>query len=80
MEIAEKHGVALVYGRIGGGWLLSPDFGNNQELIEFRYQWRLNNSQSIEARLRQREDLVIRTDASQKREDIDYYLRYTLRF
>lgn len=80
MEIAEKHGVALVYGRIGGGWLLSPDFGNNQQLIEFRYQWRLNNSQSIEARLRQREDLVIRTDASQKREDIDYYLRYTLRF
>ncbi|MDZ4297247.1 MAG: hypothetical protein U0998_03290 [Moraxellaceae bacterium] len=80
MEIAEKHGIALVYGRIGGGWLLSPDFGNNQELIELRYQWRLSDSQSIEARLRQREDLAERTDANQKRNDIDSYLRYTLRF
>jgi hypothetical protein len=80
MEIAQQHGVAVVYGHVDEGWLLSPDFVNNQELLELRYQWHITNAQTFEARLRQREDIVQRTDAAQKREDRDFYLRYTLRF
>lgn len=80
VDFTPGHGVGLVYGQAGGGWLLSPDFGNNQELVELRYQWKLSATQSIEARVRQRRDLEQRTDAAQKRVDDDFYVRFTQRF
>jgi hypothetical protein len=80
VDFAPGHGVGLVYGQAGGGWLLSPDFGNNQELLELRYQWKLSATQSIETRVRQRRDLEQRTDAARKRVDDDVYVRFTQRF
>ena len=79
-DFAPGHGVGFVYGQAGGGWLLSPDFGNNQELLELRYQWKLSATQSIETRVRQRRDLEQRTDAARKRVDDDVYVRFTQRF
>ncbi|GAA4406919.1 hypothetical protein [Quisquiliibacterium transsilvanicum] len=80
VDFAPGHSVGLVYGQAGGGWLLSPDFGNNQELLELRYQWRLSAAQSIEARIRTRRDLEQLMDTSQRRVDDDIYVRYTHRF
>ncbi|QKT03963.1 hypothetical protein HUS23_09115 [Ectothiorhodospiraceae bacterium 2226] len=80
MDLAPGHNIGVVYGQVGGGWLLSPDFGNNQELLEARYQWRLSKTQSFEARIRGRRDLERHATALRKREDTDYYLRYTLTF
>lgn len=80
MDFSPNHSIALVYGQTGGGWLLSPDFGNNQELLETRYQWRLSGTQSVEARIRRRQDLEQLTTATQKRVDDDFYVRYTQRF
>lgn len=76
---APGHGVGLVYGQAEGGWLLSPDFGSNQELLELRYQWRLASNQSVEARLRRREDLDTQIGRV-AREDTDWYVRYTVSF
>ena len=80
VDFAPGHSVGLVYGQAGGGWLLSPDFGNNQELLELRYQWRLSAARSIEARIRTRRDLDQLMDTSQRRVDDDVYLRFTQRF
>lgn len=80
IDIAPRHSIGMVYAQVGGGWLLSPDFGNNQELLEARYQWRVSTTQSIEARVRERRDLEQLIDAAQTRVDDDYYIRYTQRF
>lgn len=80
VDIAPGHSVGVVYAQTDGGWLLSPDFSNNQELLEARYQWRLSKVQAIEARLRGRQDLDQYAAAVQKREDTDYYVRYTHQF
>lgn len=80
MDIMPRHSIGVVYGQVEAGWLLSPDFGNNQELLEARYQWRVSSKQSIEARIRERRDLEQLTDATQKRVDDDFYIRYTLQF
>ena len=70
----------MVYAQTKGGWLLSPDFGNNQELFETRYKLQVTKNQKLEARIRNREDIDKRTNAERKRRDWDYYLRYTFKF
>lgn len=80
VDFTPGHSVGVVYGQVDGGWLLSPDFGTNQELLEARYQWRFAPNQSVEARLRGRSDLDQLAGAPDKREDTDWYVRYTASF
>lgn len=80
IDIWPKHSIGMVYAQISGGWLLSSDFGNNQELFETRYRWQVNKNQKLEARIRNREDIDKRTSAERKRREWDYYLRYTIKF
>ena len=75
-----KHSVGLVLGRVGGGWLLSPDFRNNNTLIELRYAWKIDKKQKLEARIRNREDIDQPTGTLRKRDDDDLYIRYTYKF
>lgn len=74
------HSLGLVLGRAQAGWLLSPDFRNNDRLAEVRYQWRMNPNWSIEARLREREEDVVPSAARRPRRDRDAYLRLSGRF
>ena len=80
IDIVPRHSFGLVYGYVEAGWLLSPDFRNNNTLIEGRYQWRIDGNRSIEARLREREDLDSITGAARDRTDQDFYVRYTQKF
>lgn len=80
IDIAPRHSVGFVFGRAGDGWLLSPDFSDNANLAEIRYQWVIDKNQSFEARLRHRQDIDQRIGSVEKREDVDYYLRYTYKF
>lgn len=80
IDIVPKHSVGLVLGRAGDGYLLSPDFRSNTNLVEARYQWKIAKKQSFEARLRRREDIERRVGAAEDRVDVDYYLRYTYKF
>ena len=77
IDIVPKHSAGLVFGRAGDGWLLSPDFGPNANLVELRYKWAIDKKQALEARVRNREDIDQRTGSLHKREDVDFYLRYT---
>ncbi len=80
IDIVPNHSLGIVLAKAEGGWLLSPDFKSNQNLIETRYRWNLDKRQRIEVRLRYRTDIKQRTDKSEKRIDRDLYARYTLKF
>lgn len=79
-DVAPGHHVGLVYGRTEPGWLIAPDFRNNNHLLEGRYQWRITAAYSMEGRLRWRRDLHQLTNASEFRDDRDAYLRLSLKF
>lgn len=79
-DFAPGHNIAFVYGSVGGGWLISPDFRNNDRLMEVRYQWRIAKDLSMEARLRRREEIDLPEGLSRGRIDDDFYLRLTAKF
>jgi hypothetical protein len=79
VDIVPEHSAGLVLGRAGDGWLLSPDFGPNTNLVELRYKWAIDKQQTLEARARNREDINQRVGSVQKREDVDFYVRYTFK-
>ncbi len=79
VDFVPKHSLGLVLGQVGAGWLISPDFRNNNTLIEGRYRFNLAKQHKIEFRLRRREDLERLVGANQKRVDDDLYLRYTFK-
>jgi hypothetical protein len=79
IDIIPKHSAGLVLGRAGDGWLLSPDFGPNTNLVELRYKWAIDKKQALEARVRNREDIHQRVGSLYKREDVDFYVRYTFK-
>ncbi len=74
------HNVGIVYAKVDAGWLLSPDFRNNNTLMEIRYKWILDKKQKIEARIRKREEIKQRIASAQKQVDNDFYIRYTVKF
>lgn len=78
-DIVPGHHLGLVHGEVGAGWLVSPDFRNNERQTELRYQWRLDPKTSIEARVRLRTEL--RAPAGGRgRRDEDAFLRLTRSF
>ena len=80
IDIVPKHSLGIVLGRAGDGYLLSPDFRSNTNLVEARYQWKIAKKQKFEARLRHRKDIDRRNGVAEDRVDVDYYLRYTYKF
>ncbi|HET6630017.1 MAG TPA: hypothetical protein VFG91_09605 [Woeseiaceae bacterium] len=79
-DIRPGHHLGIVTGESGAGWLLSPDFRNNDRLHEIRYQWKFSSDWSMEARYRIREERRIPADAEGAREDRDIYIRLTGKF
>lgn len=80
MDFIPRHSFGIVYARVESGWLLSPDFRNNNTLIEGRFLWKRNKQEKLEIRLRQREDIDQLVGTSRKRADVDLYARYTWKF
>ena len=80
LNFVPKQSIGLVVGRADAGWLLSPDFRSNTDLIELRYKWAISKTNKLEARIRQREDAEMRDGAFKAREDEDFYIRYTYKF
>jgi hypothetical protein len=75
MDFLPTHSIGLNYGRTDPGWLLSPQYTDNEELIEIRYQWRRDANFAVEFRARRRKDLEQRVNAVRKRDRYDIYLR-----
>ena len=80
MDFKPTHSVGINFGRTGAGWLLSPNFADNEQAFEIRYVWRPRTFPAIDARIRWREDIEQLTDALQRRERFDAFLRLTWQF
>jgi hypothetical protein len=78
-DIAPGHHLGLAVGRVGAGWLVSPDFRGNDALVELRHQWRLSRDTSIESRIRERRELE-HPAGTRARVDHDLYVRVSHRF
>ena len=80
LDVFPGHSFALQHGRAQAGWLISPDFRNNEVLSEFRYEWKIDERQVFTARTRRRNEMDIMVGAARKRQDDDFFLRYTVNF
>ncbi len=77
MDFKPNHSIGLNYGEVGAGWLLSPQFRQNETLIEFRYQWRKSRQLALDFRIRQRKDLEQLALNVSKNQEVDFFLRLT---
>lgn len=80
VNLFKNHSIGLVYGEVDAGYLIAPDFRNNNTLLELRYKWQINKKQKLETRLREREDLIVPTGSSKSRVDTDFYVRFSHKF
>ena len=77
MEFKPDHSIGVNYGKVGAGWLLSPQFRQNESLAEIRYLWRKNRQLAFDFRIRKRKELEQQLLSSRKREELDFVLRFT---
>jgi len=77
MDFKPNHSVGINYGQVGAGWLLSPQFRQNESLAEIRYQWRRTRQLALDVRIRIRTELEQRTFSNGKREEVDFFIRFT---
>jgi hypothetical protein len=77
MDFAPSHSIGVNYGRVGAGWLLSPQFRQNESLAEVRYQWRKTKRLALDFRIRQREELEQLAFGDRRRKELDFFVRFT---
>ena len=80
MDFLPRHSIGINYGRTDPGWLLSPQYGDNQELSEIRYLWRRSQRFALDIRARWRKDMEQRDAANRKQEDFLFLVRFTWGF
>lgn len=80
LDVFPGHSLALQHGRAQGGWLISPDFRNNEILHELRYEWRIVQNHTLTTRFRRRDEMDMLVGAARARRDEDIFVRYTLSF
>lgn len=79
MNFLPRHSFGINYARTDAGWLLSPQYGKNEELFELRYMWLRNQRLAVDIRGRWRKNLEQFFDYA-KLEEFDFYLRFTWGF
>jgi hypothetical protein len=77
MDFKPSHSVGVNYGQVGAGWLLSPQFRENEWLAEIRYQWRKTKDLALDFRVRRREELEQLVSSDQKQNELDFFVRLT---
>lgn len=80
VDFRQDHSVGINYGRADAGWLLSPQYRENEEAIEIRYMWRRSRNLAIDIRGRWREELEQLENAARKRQELNVFARFTLGF
>ena len=80
MNFRPTHSIGINFARTSAGWLLSPQYGKNEQLFEIRYMWLRNQRLTLDIRARWREDLEQRVTAVRKQRSFDLYVRVTWGF
>jgi hypothetical protein len=77
MDFRPNHSIGINYGEVDAGWLLSPQFRQNESLVEIRYLWRKNQRLAFDFRIRRRKEMEQQTLTVGKREETDVFIRLT---
>jgi hypothetical protein len=77
MDFKPNHSIGVNYGRVGAGWLLSPEFRENESLAEVRYLWRKSKNLALDIRVRRRQELVKLDLSDRKNNELDFFVRFT---
>ena len=80
VDFAPHHSIGINYAQTGAGWLVSPQYTDNQRLIEIRYMWRPTDRIVLDIRSRLREELQQTLVEDPGRDPFDFYIRFTWRF
>ena len=80
MNFRPTHSIGINFARTSAGWLLSPQYGKNEQLFEIRYMWLKNQQLTLDIRGRWREELKQLVTSSQKQRSFDLYIRLTWGF
>ena len=80
MDFVPNHSIGINYAETEAGWLVSPQYTNNQRLIEIRYVWRPTGRLTLDVRGRWRDDLRERIIEDPDRNRFDFYVRFTWSF
>lgn len=80
MEFVPSHSIGINYARTEAGWLLSPQYADNEELFEVRYMWRPTDRLTLDVRGRWRNELRQRLVEDSQRDRFDFYARFTWMF
>jgi hypothetical protein len=80
MDFAPENSIGFEYAQADPGWLLSPQFRPNEELIEIRHMWSPKKFPRIETRIRRRREMDQRAGTARRRTQWDFFIRATWRF
>jgi hypothetical protein len=80
MDFVPKHSIGINYAQTGAGWLVSPQYRDNERLFEIRYVWRPTGRLTLDVRGRWRDDLRERIIGDPDRNRFDFYARFTWTF
>jgi hypothetical protein len=80
MDFVPNHSIGINYGQTGAGWLVSPQYTNNERLFEIRYMWRPTDRLSLDIRGRWRDELLQTIIVDPDRNRFDFYIRFTWTF
>jgi hypothetical protein len=80
MDFVPNHSVGINYAETEVGWLVSPQYNNNERLFEIRYVWRPAGRLTLDVRGRWRDRLRQRIIEDPDRDRFDFFIRFTWSF
>ena len=80
MDFLPNHSIGVNFAMTEAGWLLSPQYRDNERLMEVRYVWRPTDRLTLDIRGRWRDDLEQRLVEDSGRDRFDFYARFTWSF
>jgi hypothetical protein len=80
MEFLPNHSIGVNYAETEAGWLISPQYADNERLLELRYMWRPTNRLTLDLRGRWRDELKQGIVEEPDRDRFDFYARFTWSF
>ena len=80
MDFVPSHSIGINYARTEAGWLLSPQYVDNEELFEVRYMWRPTDRLTLDVRGRWRDELRQPLVDDSRLDRFDFYAYLTWMF
>jgi hypothetical protein len=80
MDFLPSHSIGVNYAETEAGWLISPQYADNERLMEIRYMWRPTERLTLDVRGRWRDELTPSIVDDPDRDRFDFYARFTWSF